>query len=383
MTQPPTNSLYRIDRLEGRLNRLFVTRAVLSTWGFQYQLCEVGPFPRRLDPRILEKAFSTTLGALKTQVPGLLSNPDLTQVVCASAAREAENAAAILKDALNSFDPLGLATVFHRAIAPNAKTFSQIEAHTEPLALISSFSIPSHDITGKTIIDGRVVRFWILNDLRWLYPDDPRLWRILLDGARENSPVVIVARAISQMTFPLLKAFRSRGCQFYFALTDKQPQPDTITAANRLDLPPLLPYASLRTHPVLGILQRNLRALLNPKTTSPPLQLIREAEKRGFGTTSEPILTTLRDWAEASGQSWSPKWLSAVDYLAESPLATVPSLDPLGPQEVPMRSTSPLEAQNEARSRTLTRVFRSRVAAEVDLATWNALAEQGGVTEEE
>jgi hypothetical protein len=240
--------LYQPANVVRRLTKAFTNRTLISEFGLQYRLCEVGPSSKRFDPRLVDSALSQLDARQlpKMVVPGLLAKPDALLDETQAETERGLDAAQTLSTVLNRFDPTQLLNTLipSRSLKFGKTNCPQIEELER--GLIDTIVVPTQSLFTKAIVNARVVQIWVLNDLAWLYPDDHRLWRILLEGARNNTPTLIIARAIARLTFPLLKAVGARGTQFYGYLCRGRSTVTTNFASDLLGLPHFTPLTRLR-----------------------------------------------------------------------------------------------------------------------------------------
>lgn len=65
-------------------------------------------------------------------------------------------------------------------------------------------------------------RILVAPDVGWVYPDDPRIWRLIRKCASEGMRAMVVARKIAPGCFPLFKAVGVTGLQYYAGIVPKQ-----------------------------------------------------------------------------------------------------------------------------------------------------------------
>jgi hypothetical protein len=400
-----------IGYLVERLARVFARRPVLSAWGLQYRLCEVGP--AKLDPRLLAAALRRLSGSRRgpsRPAPGLFADPVLDPEEANDRAREALEAAGTLAKTARGFGADQLARAFLASAGKGSARNRRAKISDRPSndthvinrRLAGRWSIQTHSVLLNLGTQPQV-RIWVSDDLSWLYPDNGRLWQLLRTRAETGTPLLIIARKIAPITFHLLKAADVRGVQFYSLLSSRDPGPDVTAAADTIGLPHLLALGELRRHAVAAQIQGNLDALRTMSVagmSSVAKKALDAAQERGFGVARGPSPAELFDWSRSTHLEWPSTWyqtLHAWTRGASLPLTIAGEhVDEIPPADDRVAATSaasqnvaqqapdavdatwdapanPSEVVDDGHDAPITMISRGRVAAEVDRETWDRL----------
>jgi hypothetical protein len=375
-----------------RLARVFARRPVISAWGLQYRLCETGP--AKLDPRLLSAALSKLAGSRrepKRPEGGLFADPTMEDSNTDSVTRECVLAASALKAAIEPIRPDTLADAFGMRL----ETDDVLDiGSVRQRRLVAKTSIAAYSILATL---PRTIRLhaWILNDLNWLYPDDPRLWRLLTGDVLRDQQLLIVARKIAPVTFHLLKAVGARGVQFYSLLSSSEPKAEARTAADTLGLPHLLSLTDAHGHAVRKQIRNSVKAFRNaPILSLETRQMLASAEQSGFGQNGRPTARELMKWTATNEHTWPDVWSKTLYAWAtrgrvplnESERARGGNESTHREGEVSDISSDPMSdaawdqpldvvgGELTGEPTTVTRV--GHVAAEVDRDTWDRLLQR-------
>ena len=215
----------RLTAISEAVHARLDNESVLPWWAIQYALCEVGY--RRIEPRELRAA----LGLLSNRpnpghglahgpwepLPGIYVRPSITRnnskqhAAVTAATKEAQ----LLE--LATYQPGNRAVAIGQAIASAIDGFLTGEVdfdateHLGGAALWSRGGARVESASEKSV----TASTWITNDLTWVFPDDPRLWRHLVYCAESGQRPIVVARKIAISTFPLLKRLGAFGVQLH------------------------------------------------------------------------------------------------------------------------------------------------------------------------
>ena len=384
-----------------RLARAFSRRPAVSAWGLQYRLCETGP--AKLDPRLLTAALQRLSESRRSPgrpLPGLLTDPTLKPDAQADAVATCLEAADLVRRATGNLNSvritraLGLRGQTRANPRVSRQTDTSTETSTAYRRIVDDIPLEVQSIVTQSK-ESAAMHVWILNDLRWLYPDNPRLWRLLRTRALADAVVLVIARKIAPITFHLFKTLGVRGVQFYSLLCESEPSEAARNAADTLGLPHLLPLKELRNHAVIKQI-RTCQETLNDRRgrdlPSATKAAMASAERRGFGTKVSPNARDLLNWTQETELEWPPAWSQTLLAWAERrslPLQT-DSHDAENFDAIDVDDPTPIDApgitgdQSDRSYRgdgnhdivsdpTNTVVMRGRVVAEVDRETWDKI----------
>ncbi|HEY4129462.1 MAG TPA: hypothetical protein VGM50_02540 [Gemmatimonadaceae bacterium] len=263
---------------------------------------------------------------------------------------------------------------------------------TRERRLAAQTSVPVHSIVAAIPASTRL-HVWILNDINWLYPDDARLWRMIIQYVLHDEPLLIIARKIAPVTFHLLKAVGVRGVQFYSLLCSNQIKAETRAAADILGLPHLLSLTAARAHAVRKQIRNSIEVLQQlPTLSSETRHVLADAEQRGFGHEERPTVHQLRVWTEQTEHTWPDVWSKTLyawetrDRLGLSELTSAPGVDENStrvakdtdpdPMSDAVWDAPPPGATNEHERLSTTVTRAGHVAAEVNRDTWDLLLQR-------
>lgn len=288
----------------------------------QYALSEVGRSLARFDPRELHAGLSLLANNPRPgsdiphgpwePIPGIYVNTRITKRNARhSAAIAAATKVAHLR-ALAETYPDGRAGAVARSLMESIPRKSEIEesdvASSEHIGGGVCWPTPSVRIhvSGRRRIPKVMV--WVTNDVSWLFPDDPRLWDVLVQANRADQRAIILARKIAFSTFPLLKRLGGFGLQVHHLY-----MPGGVTksaAAERAFVGGPLSYAAeeIRNHVAI---KDDLRARLNtspPRVTNEMIDGLELAAKLGLHSESHDRTDRLRTWTSQSSIAMPPPW---------------------------------------------------------------------------
>jgi hypothetical protein len=205
-----------ISRISRRTQHAF-DRSSLLTWpALVYVLAETGPRIARADPRQIRRAFAELSNMPRNRtgdhgpwepIDGIYVAPNVTRT---NTEWNAKTLAAGKSDRLRRISTsfgLGATVSLARSVA---------DALGGELDPDSSAEIPDFVCAGITLPGGSAVvqidqskgdpvRILVFNSLEWLYPDDPPLWRFLLESHRTGFRSIVLARKAPIAIFPLMK----------------------------------------------------------------------------------------------------------------------------------------------------------------------------------
>jgi hypothetical protein len=369
-----------------RMARLFAKRPVVPHAALVYRLAEVGP--RKFDARELEvtlRALShTTVGPARPRA-----------AVYADPTRESGEVQPLVEEAVETLVELDaleyaaaipdLAVVLSRSLGdrkrPRITPVDPAGARFDsPGALNGPRASAVWHVTPPR---GTPILCWVSDDLPWIYPDDPRLWRLLSAAAEAGASPLLVARKVAPITYPLCKALGAFALQYYAPIVAHELDSDLLRRVDAIGWPPLQSAARMRAHPLRSQLRaymtRRATAPLDPPTRRDAVAAIRAGVARGFCSMEAPVpVLELRAWVDEVSHLLPDAWRRGLARLPSPFLAYAGSrpADPSAPslEGAPLRDASPAESDRTPFGRPDgTVVTHGLVAAEVDRETFNEL----------
>jgi hypothetical protein len=171
-------------------------------------------------------------------------------------------------------------------------------------------------VTDLDVPQGSPFRLWITNELDWLYPDDPRVWRHLQRCNEDGVRAIFIARKIYFPTFSLLKRLGAFGLQLHFLHVADDTETAARAAVSAVDWPQVASTAAALDHPALGVLQNQyLRKPDRDAVPSDANRQIRAGIELGLSSGSEPQTEQLLLWSERPEAGLPPKWLGTLQRL--------------------------------------------------------------------
>jgi hypothetical protein len=140
---------------------------------------------------------------------------------------------------------------------------------------------------------------WISWNEEAICPSQSALWAFLEDCSNRGRVPIIVARAVTTLAFPVLKATGARAVQYYFVPTplDGEELRELQEATGRFGLPPVRTVGDWGQLPFVNALRTQLEALSSAHApVERDRQAVQVAVARGFSNRNLSP-TMLRRWA--------------------------------------------------------------------------------------
>lgn len=360
-----------------RLARAFMRRPVLAYHGLQYRLAEVGPY--RFEARQLDNALhslSAASGRLTRSHYSLYADPTI----------EKQQARSLIGAATDTLSDIAncnyIATIDHAAssIKRIFRTKASIEGgpSAPPTAIGQRFAVPRPSaIVRSESRRGPAVVCWISHELPLLYPDDPRLWSILDLALKTGAFVLIIARKVAPVTFPLLKAIGGYALQYHLPLLPPGAPAKLGKRADEIGWAPFQDGPSLDNHALLAHIRRFNARIHEPGSGGiiprGAAEAVQQAIACGFQEPHNVTAQSLIDWAETSVAPLPPRWIASIESWAskERPNEIAPFRDPPLPVGDEQSTEDDNDTFQQPLQRSTTVVSRGLVPAEVDRETWN------------
>lgn len=149
-------------------------------------------------------------------------------------------------------------------------------------------------------------------------PADPVLWSFLHACAERERQPIVITRAVSKMTFPILKVLGAIALQYYFVPIPSTAEHTIVkykSIADNLGLPSPREAASWNTHPVGARLADILEMKADKSNFARQQQMLGLAFDRNFGTaTVRPtkLQRFANDLEKTHDVRWPAKWQAAL-----------------------------------------------------------------------
>jgi hypothetical protein len=198
-------------RMAGQLS----AREAMPWFALQYRLSEVGQ--RRTEPRVLSRVAKELRGqpqrfAPDEQVcepsPGVFLRPGLIEV----------DGQSVVKRVTEQLEEIHAATIISLppdAFVPEGTSVDHVTQNLYADGNASGYKRIVLSTTADFEFGGDKWSLWFCNDLKWIYPDDPRLFAHLHYCAERQLRPIIVARKIAPPSFVFFKAVGVFGVEFY------------------------------------------------------------------------------------------------------------------------------------------------------------------------
>lgn len=307
----------KILSIEERITSKLEDETSLAWPAVQYLFSEVGPRNRRLDPRELQ----TGLHLLKVEargpmepLPGIyvkhgISTSDqVSKAMIIAVAKKAQLEA--FRALINLDQPTShLANEVQNTFEMFVESTAITTSHPDWLGADIVASVPAIRVD---FAEKLRISILITSELRWLYPDDARVWQHLAHCAATGLAPVFLARKMSIAMFPLLKRLNGIGLQMHNFFVREVPESSALKAVSPGPL--VLPLAGLSGHAALSLLKTQV------DTLTPPNERVREAislaETMGLAEQSGEGAKTLREWADIAPMSLPAPWKAQVTRYA-------------------------------------------------------------------
>ncbi|WP_298266304.1 hypothetical protein [Gemmatimonas sp.] len=287
----------QFENIQARIWKLLQRTPAMPLLGIQYRLCEVGT--NRIGHLHMSLAIERLLadGAMVEPLAGVFVNSleiaqrlggdiaEVSRVWINRQPREHESAVTIVaKQICEQLDGFGITNGGERQIG-------QVGSNERLLAVRSRYVDVNAPRLSATL--------WISWTEQAICPSQSSFWAFLEECSNRGRVPMIVARAVSKLAFPVLKAMSARAVQYYFVPTPLEGEDllDLQEAAGRFGLPAVRPAYEWGELPVVDALRTQLDAL---SIAEPPVERVRQAlhaaVTRGFSK-HQVRPTMLRRWA--------------------------------------------------------------------------------------
>lgn len=315
-------SVSQLKRISQRLHARLKDETTLSLPSVQYVLSEVGRNFDRFDPRQLRVGLHLLGNNPRPgpdlphgpwqPLPGIFVN---TRITKRNAQHSASIAAATKVDQLRAladeYRESRVAAIIYpiATTIPGKSEIEEVEATTtEHMGGGVHWQTSAVQLHVRSRGRAPSALVWITNDISWLFPDDPRLWEVLLQASRTNQRLIVLARKIAVSTFPLLKRLGGFGLQVHHLYMPGGPPKGT--AAERALVPGPLMYEAgdIRTHKAIT---ENLSARLKATTqplTNEVIDGLGLAAELGLASESPDRTELLRTWTSQTSIEMPPRW---------------------------------------------------------------------------
>jgi hypothetical protein len=308
-------------KIRAAVFRLFEGKQALTKQAIQYKLCEVGTPADRRDPRDLKPAFLLRGTPLLRQNVGKSRPWEPVKGVFLSPSVSDEDVPQIVDNTLSACGKIArflldrntflLADAIQERVSPGAPQLKPGDSRTLPIAgkvQITSLEMIA-DLSGMA---GAPALASVTNDLDWLFPDDPRVWRHLRRCREANTYPVFICRKAAIASFPLFKRVAAIGIQLHHLIARDDELDEAQQLANSLGWPRMEGIQSVSHHQGLSILEKQFSGV----TRSFVLQLAFEEIDRGIkleldrGDVTQPA--KLLEWGLQGEVEMPPKWIATI-----------------------------------------------------------------------
>lgn len=305
--------------------RLFEKRDALTRHAIQYNLCELGAPGDRRDPREIQPAFTIRGTPLLTENIGRTRPWDAIEGVFISPRIQDSDVPAVIATVLEAcrrfatvigeFDIRVMAAAIQARFGTRTPISEIGETRHAKLAH-NVFAQSAETVADLSAIAGAPVLASITNDLDWLFPDDPRLWKHLARCRAAKAFPVFIARKISIATFPVLKQVAAIGLQLHHLFVRDELLPESVGLTSNSSWPHTAAVSSVRAHSALSLLPK----LLGGASRSFALQLaydnIDSAIEHGLAEPANNSTAKLLAWGRGSQLSLPEKWETEITRWA-------------------------------------------------------------------
>jgi len=360
-----------LDYLRHRVALVFERYDILPFYGIQYRLTEVGP--HRFDPKGLKTSLRA-LGDIRSE-EGFYVSPELTRQ--RRSARIAQTNVCVGRLAAIESPLESIATT----IAKELRVDDRLEINGKVGSTDDNDELyaqrPSVILGSGRSATGRSI-YWVTHELPWIYPDDPRLWKLIAVAAREQRCPMIIARKVAPATFAICKALGAIALQYYLPVgidvTD-----ELIIEAESIGWPKIIESEDFASHPVIDQLVNHESVEQTRALTirgGAAQKAIRIAEESGFMSSDAIRPPALLAWANASQLQLPPQWYRAVSKWPEWEL-------PAGRAEIRLNTkNNDLARLRNEQARRPSRIRGPRISADVDAETFDRLCARAASKEE-
>jgi hypothetical protein len=308
-------------KIRAAVFRLFERRQAQTKHAIQYKLCEVGTPADRRDPRDLKPAFLLRGTPLLRDNVGKTRPWEPIRGVFLSPSVSDEDAPQIVEDTLSTCAKMArllpdrnaflLADAIQERVSPGAPQFSRGDSRQVPIAdevQLASLEIIV-DLSGMA---GAPALASVTNDLNWVFPDDPRVWRHLKRCREANTYPVFICRKATIASFPLFKRVAAIGIQLHHLIARDDELEEAQQLASSLGWPRVEGIQSVINHQGLAILEKQFSGV----TRSFVLQLSFDDIDRGIdlgldqGDATQP--SKLLEWSLQSDVEMPQKWTKTI-----------------------------------------------------------------------
>ncbi|GAC1415595.1 MAG: hypothetical protein NVSMB53_14240 [Gemmatimonadaceae bacterium] len=305
--------------------RLFEKRNALTRHAIQYNLCELSAPDDRRDPREIQPAFTIRGTPLLRENIGRTRPWDPIEGVFISPRIQDPDVPAVIATVLetcrrfatviSSFDIREMAATIQARFQMRTPVSEIGETRHVKLAQ-SVFAQSAETVADLSAIAGAPILASITNDLDWLFPDDPRLWKHLARCRVAKAFPVFIARKISIATFPVLKQVAALGLQLHHLFVRDEMLSDAMELTSKSSWPHPGSISAVGEHSALSLLPK----LLGGASRSYALQLaydnIDSAIDHGLVEPTDNMVAKLLAWSRGSQLNLPEKWGAAITRWA-------------------------------------------------------------------
>lgn len=301
-----------------RLDRAFQRRSLLPLQSLQYRLGEAGQ--NRVHPYALRRALRALARPVrsKSTAPQPLQPWTLEPWLYASPSLSASEAVALAEEHRPDLQRLAMVD-WHQS-------FEQfIAAITQSAGPVDDLRVPGIEpVEAPLAADLRVpgysrvlrhqgagpsnVHLWITQQAHWIHPDDPRLWTFLASCLRDEAVPLVIARAIDPATFPLFKALRVHGLQYYGMWSTAEVREFVTNLPDRLGWFYLNPVEQAAQHRLFEQLPKALLSQSSSVRAAPVREALEQSVALGLGEAGPDKTERLLTWARESKVALPDAW---------------------------------------------------------------------------
>jgi hypothetical protein len=318
---PPPISKKRLNRIATYLDQRYETTDVLARHEIQYGLSETGPFHVRLDPREVEIGLCY-LGNNRNPGDGLPHGPWRPRrdiYVSPRIARTGSKSKAGILAATRAEHLTAFAKAYrdNRAYELGKEIASRIEGsdeieivdegRAEALAGSIHWSAAGSRFGATQVSSGEKRLIWVTNNMGWIFPDDPGLWKHLSDCIHRGAFPIVLTRKAPIATFVLLKRLGGFGLQLHHLFLPGPSKNDRLVARALNGGPPVIRADGILQHTAI---REYLPAALSqrPPRIEGSAEAVQLGLEVGLGDALSADPRALRKWLERTGLDMPQPW---------------------------------------------------------------------------
>jgi hypothetical protein len=311
-------SAEELQSIGERLERALERRPILPLQSLQYRLGEVGR--NRVHPYALLRALQGLVRPItsRSTVGRPLQPWAAAPHLYVSPSCSAEEARVLAQNSERSLEQIAQAdwkAGFEAFVAAVEQATGPLESvgllgmDADPVPLTSGIEIPAESRVLRCRRRGASpVHLWISQDVRWIHPNDPRLWVFLKSCVDENALPLVIGRAIDPAAFPVFEALQVQGLQYYGMWSTVGVRESISAIAGDLGWFFLNSAEEAGEHRVFGQLSRALQALSASNHPIRTREAITEAVVLGLTAPGPGATERLLRWSDGPNIGLSEHW---------------------------------------------------------------------------